>query len=164
MSTFTGDMIKKYRTEQGLTQKKLGELCGIADSNIRKYESGRQNPKIETLQKIADALGVPVNRFIARSIVIPVRTPTPEEQRERKQEQKELAFLNKMDSFREKLNDKGQDKAIEQVELLTKIPEYQRKYIEETATILNAAHERTDIETTEEMKKHDDDIMNDENF
>ena len=36
---------------KGLTQKKLGELCGIADSNIRKYESGNQNPKIETLQK-----------------------------------------------------------------------------------------------------------------
>lgn len=51
MPTYTGDMIRKYRTEKGLTQKKLGELCGIADSNIRKYESGNQNPKIETLQK-----------------------------------------------------------------------------------------------------------------
>lgn len=29
---------------------------------------------------------------------------------------------------------------------------------------LNAARERTDIEVTEEMKKHDDDIMDDENF
>lgn len=28
----------------------------------------------------------------------------------------------------------------------------------------NAAHERTDIEITDEMKKHDDDIMDDENF
>ena len=27
---------------------------------------------------------------------------------------------------------------------------------------LNAAHARTDIEITEEMKKHDDDIMNDD--
>lgn len=27
---------------------------------------------------------------------------------------------------------------------------------------LNAAHARTDIEVTEEMKKHDDDIMNDD--
>lgn len=29
---------------------------------------------------------------------------------------------------------------------------------------LNAAHERTDIETTEEMKQHDDDIMNSDDF
>lgn len=60
MSTYTGDMIRKYRTEKGLTQKKLGELCGIADSAIRRYEAGNANPKIETLQKIADALDVPV--------------------------------------------------------------------------------------------------------
>ena len=29
---------------------------------------------------------------------------------------------------------------------------------------LSAAHERTDIELTEEMCQHDDDIMNDDNF
>lgn len=29
---------------------------------------------------------------------------------------------------------------------------------------LNAAHERTDIEVTDEMRKHDDDIMDDDNF
>ena len=69
MPTYTGDMIRKYRTEKGLTQKKLGELCGIADSNIRKYESGNQNPKIETLQKIADALDIPVNRLLAGIII-----------------------------------------------------------------------------------------------
>lgn len=32
------------------------------------------------------------------------------------------------------------------------------------AALLNAAHERTDIPVTEEMKQADDDIMNDENF
>ena len=32
------------------------------------------------------------------------------------------------------------------------------------AALLNAAHERTDIPITEEMKQADDDIMNDENF
>ncbi|RKI42436.1 XRE family transcriptional regulator [bacterium D16-51] len=50
--------IKRIRKEKGLTQKKLGELCGINEANIRKYENGRQKPKIETLEKIANALGV----------------------------------------------------------------------------------------------------------
>lgn len=58
MSTTTGDLIRKYRKQKGLTQKKLGDLCGIADSNIRKYETGRQKPKIETIEKIAEALDV----------------------------------------------------------------------------------------------------------
>lgn len=56
----TGTKIKEIRKRKGLTQKQLGDLCGIADANIRKYENGKQNPKIETLQKIADALGVSI--------------------------------------------------------------------------------------------------------
>lgn len=51
-----GEKIKKYRKEKGLTQKKLGELCGINEANIRKYELGKANPKIETIEKIANAL------------------------------------------------------------------------------------------------------------
>ena len=53
-----GDNIRRFRKERGITQKKLGELCGIAEPNIRKYENGKQNPKLETLEKIASALGV----------------------------------------------------------------------------------------------------------
>lgn len=53
-----GDNIRRLRKERGITQKKLGELCGIAEPNIRKYESGKQNPKLETIEKIASALGV----------------------------------------------------------------------------------------------------------
>lgn len=53
----TSNDIKRIRKERKLTQKKLGKLCGIAESNIRKYENGKQNPKAETLDKIAEALG-----------------------------------------------------------------------------------------------------------
>ena len=52
-----GENIKKKRIQKGLTQKQLGELCGMADSAIRRYENGRANPKYETLEKIAAALG-----------------------------------------------------------------------------------------------------------
>ena len=69
MSTYTGDIIRKYRTEKGLTQKRLGELCGIADSAIRRYEAGNANPKIETLQKIADALEIPVTRLSSKILI-----------------------------------------------------------------------------------------------
>lgn len=53
-----GENIKRLRRERGLTQKNLGELCGIAEPNIRKYENSKQNPKLETVEKIATALGV----------------------------------------------------------------------------------------------------------
>lgn len=55
-----GENIRKIRKEKGLTQKQLGQLCNpqISESNIRKYELGNQNPKIETINRIATALGV----------------------------------------------------------------------------------------------------------
>lgn len=55
-----GKNIKRIRKEKGLTQKALGELCGINEANIRKYENDKQNPKLETALKIAKALNVSV--------------------------------------------------------------------------------------------------------
>jgi len=52
-----GQNIKRLRKEKGLTQKQLGDKCGLADSAIRRYELGGANPKIETLDKIASVLG-----------------------------------------------------------------------------------------------------------
>lgn len=57
--TDIGENIKKFRLSKSMTQKQLGDLCGMADSAIRRYENGRANPKKETLQKIALALGIP---------------------------------------------------------------------------------------------------------
>lgn len=53
-----GERIKAARKAKGLTQKELGEACGIAESTIRRYELGKLNPKYETLQKIAKPLGI----------------------------------------------------------------------------------------------------------
>lgn len=55
--------LKKLRKERGLTQKKLGELCGLAEITIRQYESGKYQPKIETIEKIARALKVSVKEI-----------------------------------------------------------------------------------------------------
>lgn len=60
----TGERIKKARKNAKMTQKELGEKCGINEANIRKYESNRQNPKNETLGRIADALGIPITDLL----------------------------------------------------------------------------------------------------
>ena len=60
----TGKKIKLIRTFRGLTQKELGEACGIHEVAIRKYELGKNLPKPEQLRKIADALGVNVNSLM----------------------------------------------------------------------------------------------------
>ena len=53
-----GENIRRLRKEKGLTQKQLGERCGMKEANVRKYELDKGNPKIETIKRIASALGV----------------------------------------------------------------------------------------------------------
>lgn len=59
-----GKKIKKYRTEQHMTQKTLGEITGIAEITIRQYEANKYSPKIENLKKIAGALNADLENFI----------------------------------------------------------------------------------------------------
>ena len=77
-----GERIKDCRKDRRLTQKTLGELSGIAEPTIRKYESGRLNPKQETLKKIADGLGVTVEFLRANTVdsnTIPKTIETPDD-------------------------------------------------------------------------------------
>jgi transcriptional regulator with XRE-family HTH domain len=57
--------IKKYREKKGISQDKLSKLAGITLHTIAKIESGATpDPRIETVKKIADALGVSVDDLI----------------------------------------------------------------------------------------------------
>ena len=60
-----GERIKFHRTSKSLTQKELGNLCipPMADSAIRRYESGKQIPKTDTLERIAKALDVSISEL-----------------------------------------------------------------------------------------------------
>lgn len=53
-----GNNIKRIREEKGMTQKELADKCNIIYQTIGKYERNLLNPKYETLEKIAKALGV----------------------------------------------------------------------------------------------------------
>ena len=54
--------IKKYRKKLGISQDKLSKLADVTYNTIIKIESGATyNPRVETLKKIADALGVGID-------------------------------------------------------------------------------------------------------
>lgn len=54
--------IKKYRKEKSLSQDKLSRLADVSHATIIKIESGGiQSPTIDTVQKIAKALGVSID-------------------------------------------------------------------------------------------------------
>ena len=54
-----GENIKKYRNKLGISQDQLSKKSDLAFHTIAKIEAGSTlNPTIETVKKIADALGV----------------------------------------------------------------------------------------------------------
>ncbi|MFH2013764.1 MAG: helix-turn-helix transcriptional regulator [Patescibacteria group bacterium] len=57
--------IRKFRKAKGLSQDKLSRLADVSHATIIKIESGGiKSPTINTVQKIAKALGVSVEDLI----------------------------------------------------------------------------------------------------
>ena len=50
------EALVRARMEANLTQKDLAKKCGIKQGNISRLESGKGNPTIKLLQKVADSL------------------------------------------------------------------------------------------------------------
>ena len=50
--------IKRIRKEKNIPQKELAKRLNISPQNLAQYENGKRRPKIKTLNRIADALGV----------------------------------------------------------------------------------------------------------
>jgi transcriptional regulator with XRE-family HTH domain len=53
-----GGLIAEQRKRQGFTQDQVAVLSGIDSSNVRAYETGRSMPNIQSLVRMAEALGV----------------------------------------------------------------------------------------------------------
>ncbi|MDD6482142.1 MAG: helix-turn-helix transcriptional regulator [Lachnospiraceae bacterium] len=51
------EQLRQVRKEQGMTQESLAELVGTKKSNISRLESGRYNPSLDFLVKVAGGLG-----------------------------------------------------------------------------------------------------------
>lgn len=57
--------LRKLREQKGLSQDRLAKLADIANNTIIKIEQGEnQNPTLDTLKKMAKALGVSVDKLI----------------------------------------------------------------------------------------------------
>ena len=59
-----GDKLRRLRKAKGLTQGELAEKVGVDIKTIVRYETGKNSPKVETLELIIKELG-------AKIVVIP---------------------------------------------------------------------------------------------
>ena len=60
------DRIKECRELMKLSKTQLAEKTGLTISAISQFESGERDPNLESLNKLADALGVSVDYLIGR--------------------------------------------------------------------------------------------------
>lgn len=54
-------LIKERRQMLKVTQESLAELSGVGLRTLKQFESGKGNPTLQTLQKLADVLGMEVS-------------------------------------------------------------------------------------------------------
>ena len=62
-----GTVIARLRVEKGLTQETASGLAGISRSHLVMLETGRKTVRLDTLWRIADALGISPSEIIRRT-------------------------------------------------------------------------------------------------
>lgn len=146
-------VFKNLRIGNGYTQQELANKIGVSRSAVGMYENGDREPDFETLEVIADFFNVDMDYLMGRSDKTHIVTVRSEN---------EQYFIQQ---FR-LLNYVGQDKAISYVDVLVASGKYDpiRELDTDIPRNAVAAHDRTDIEATDEMRKFDDEIMEDDDF
>jgi transcriptional regulator with XRE-family HTH domain len=56
--------LKALRARRGMTQEQLAAKSGVGRSHLARLETGRQDPTLSTLERLARALGVKVGRLL----------------------------------------------------------------------------------------------------
>ena len=131
------------REKRNMTQKELADIIGVAKSTYSLYESGNREPNVQTIKRIADALSVSADTLLGLNIE-PITMAAHFDGNEYTEDELE-DIRNYAEFIRHKRNEAQQSK-------VTQLPD--RSYLEPVA-----AHDRTDIDVTDEMCKHDDALM-----
>lgn len=149
--------LRERREQLGLTQGEVANLLGITPGAVGNYENGVSTPKADILFKVFDALKCDANYLFQDEMkeLTAEDSATPNEMENLVKKYRDLdSHGKKMVDFT--LQEEWERSTSDKKEDITPITVHE--------PVLYAAHERTDIEITDEMRKHDDDIMNDENF
>lgn len=170
--------ITKYREASNMSQKELAKRLGVIPSRVSNWETGANCPTIDILFELCAVLGVSINDIYG---VYPNSKFVLEyQEQEIIKKYRDLDYHGKkMVNFTLENEWERSTKSIMegQVSFLTeegdaccrvwrngKFEEYEGGNSPLTSGHLNAAHARTDQEATDSDLKHDNDIMDDDNF
>jgi transcriptional regulator with XRE-family HTH domain len=88
------ERLRELRKEMNLTQEELANKLNLTKANISKYETGRIEPNIETINFLAKFFNVSVDYLLGRT---DVRSPHSDAENELTEEEKELLEKIKSD-------------------------------------------------------------------
>lgn len=155
--------IKSKRIERKMTLEDLAKSVGVSRQTIQRYESGViGNIPSDKIELIARALDTSPAYLMGWEQI--------DTNFSGKEAPKEIydKFKNNVSKFH------GEHKELLNIYEKLSSPNQKRVFTYSKNLLMNqqmeeelavqAAHERTDIEVTDEMRQHDDDIMDDENF
>ena len=148
-SVTVGENIKYWRELRNMKQSDLADKLNVSDKTVSSWEINRTEPKIGLVQKICSVLNCKTSDIIGEN-----EQYISKEFSELKPDKKTL-----LDCY-DKLNLKGKNKLLDSAQDMICSPIYNNDYEIE----LKAAHERTDLEITDEMIEADNAIMDDGNF
>lgn len=153
------ETLKQLRTDAGYTQKQVYEMIGVPQSTFSSWEVGKSEPSADILLKLCKIYGV-------NDILSAFGYDGYNEDGSICLNMNEIGIIEKyriLDTHGREMVDFTLEKEYERSVALA--DQKADNIIKMDSHVqLNAAHARTDIEPTENMQKHDDDIMDDEDF
>lgn len=75
-----GDRVKELREQMNISQNKLAKLAGISQAAISILESGKKSPTVDTLGRIAQALGCAVSDLTGEDDLPPPAPVPPQDE------------------------------------------------------------------------------------
>lgn len=181
MNDYLIEKLKEGRKNKGLRQSDVTKLTGIKATTLSNYENGITEPDIDTFLMLCDLYSLDFADILAEGYGYKVPGADFD------------IRLSEIDMIKEyrALDEHGQEvvrillqKEYERCSASQPYAKvfdgnmgYEHSMVAESSAPynmrdnvspynqeLNAAHERTDIEVTDDMKRHDDDIMDDDDF
>ena len=74
-TTLTGQLIAARRKELGLSQTELAEKLHVTDKAVSRWETGRGMPSVDTLEPLAEVLGLSVSELLSGKQLTPEELP-----------------------------------------------------------------------------------------
>lgn len=156
-----GYRIKEARERLGLTQTELGQKVGVTGSAITNYEKETSHPKEQIIYKLMETLGVDANYLFQDCMHIPPRDNDID-----LSEYEHIKKYRDLDDHGKEMVDFTLEKEYERsVAEKKKTDNIVPMTVKETSTYeVNAAHADDYMSAPDELKKLEEDIMDDENF